>query len=444
MNKIRHTSQRTLNNQTTANRYRNTNTQSSSNVRNIQQPAQTITKKGAPDFQLLIMTVILVCFGIIMVFSASSSIAWTNKNYNFDSLYFTKKHILYAVIGLVGMFFAMKAHYSKYKKWFAPFFLITLALLVIVLMVGKELNGARSWLNIFGFSLQPSEFAKLAVILYLAALISKKGDKLRDLRSGYIPVMVVVGLIAGLIFLQNDLGSCMILVATAGLIIFAGGASVKHIMASVLLLVLGASLVLGIGALFNHDDNSGTESSYKAGRIEAFLDPMADEKGSSYNLVQSLTAIGVGGFTGSGFGQSIQKLHYLPNPYNDFIFAVIGEEFGFIGTSLFLLLYGYFIWRGLFIALRCPDIFGTLVGVGIMGLIAIQAFINIGGVTNTIPITGVTLPFISYGGTSLIMMMTSMGIMLSISRETNRVASEKAQTTNSRISGRSSISMRMK
>lgn len=444
MNKIRHTSQRTLNNQTTANRYRNTNTQSSSNVRNIQQPAQTITKKGAPDFQLLIMTVILVCFGIIMVFSASSSIAWTNKNYNFDSLYFTKKHILYAVIGLVGMFFAMKAHYSKYKKWFAPFFLITLALLVIVLMVGKELNGARSWLNIFGFSLQPSEFAKLAVILYLAALISKKGDKLRDLRSGYIPVMVVVGLIAGLIFLQNDLGSCMILVATAGLIIFAGGASVKHIMASVLLLVLGASLVLGIGALFNHDDNSNNESSYKAGRIEAFLDPMADEKGSSYNLVQSLTAIGVGGFTGSGFGQSIQKLHYLPNPYNDFIFAVIGEEFGFIGTSLFLLLYGYFIWRGLFIALRCPDIFGTLVGVGIMSLIAIQAFINIGGVTNTIPITGVTLPFISYGGTSLIMMMTSMGIMLSISRETNRVASEKAQTTNSRISSRSSVSMRMK
>ncbi|WP_069329120.1 MULTISPECIES: putative lipid II flippase FtsW [Paenibacillus] len=390
------------------------------------------------------MTVILVCFGIIMVFSASSSIAWTNKNYNFDSLYFTKKHILYAVIGLVGMFFAMKAHYSKYKKWFAPFFLITLALLVIVLMVGKELNGARSWLNIFGFSLQPSEFAKLAVILYLAALISKKGDKLRDLRSGYIPVMVVVGLIAGLIFLQNDLGSCMILVATAGLIIFAGGASVKHIMASVLLLVLGASLVLGIGALFNHDDNSSNESSYKAGRIEAFLDPMADEKGSSYNLVQSLTAIGVGGFTGSGFGQSIQKLHYLPNPYNDFIFAVIGEEFGFIGTSLFLLLYGYFIWRGLFIALRCPDIFGTLVGVGIMSLIAIQAFINIGGVTNTIPITGVTLPFISYGGTSLIMMMTSMGIMLSISRETNRVASEKAQTTNSRISSRSSVSMRMK
>ena len=444
MNKIRHTSQRTLNNQTTANRYRNTNTQSSSNVRNIQQPAQTITKKGAPDFQLLIMTVILVCFGIIMVFSASSSIAWTNKNYNFDSLYFTKKHILYAVIGLVGMFFAMKAHYSKYKKWFVPFFLITLALLVIVLMVGKELNGARSWLNIFGFSLQPSEFAKLAVILYLAALISKKGDKLRDLRSGYIPVMVVVGLIAGLIFLQNDLGSCMILVATAGLIIFAGGASVKHIMASVLLLVLGASLVLGIGALFNHDDNSSNESSYKAGRIEAFLDPMADEKGSSYNLVQSLTAIGVGGFTGSGFGQSIQKLHYLPNPYNDFIFAVIGEEFGFIGTSLFLLLYGYFIWRGLFIALRCPDIFGTLVGVGIMSLIAIQAFINIGGVTNTIPITGVTLPFISYGGTSLIMMMTSMGIMLSISRETNRVASEKAQTTNSRISSRSSVSMRMK
>lgn len=215
----------------------------------------------------------------------------------------------------------------------------------------------------------------------------------------------------------------------------------KHILASVMLLALGAAIVFGVNSLFDKDEP--TQGNYRADRIQAYIDPFDDPKGGGYNMIQSLTAIGEGGVTGAGFGKSIQKLHYLPNPYNDFIFAIIGEEFGLIGTVLFLLVYAYFIWRGIIISLRCPDIFGTLAGVGIMGLFAIQAFINIGGVTKTIPLTGVPLPFISYGGTSLVIMMLSIGIMLSISRETNRALAEKQESGNG-YTRRPSVSMRMK
>lgn len=393
-----------------------------------QQTAQTKTKRGTPDFQLLILTLLLVGFGLVMVFSSSSSIAIANKSFNNDALFFTKKQLMWAVIGLVGMFFAMNIRFNKYKKLYAPFFLLTTVLLLIVLVAGKKVNGARSWIEIIGFSIQPAEFAKIAIILYLAALITKKGERFRDLRTGYIPVLVIVGFIAGLIMLQPDFGTCFILVSTCGLVIYAGGASMKHIMGSILLVVLGAALALGANALFSSMSSSDTANSttateatqnYKIGRIQAFLDPLSDTTGGSLNLYRSLVAIGDGGITGSGIGQGTMKLHYLPNAYNDFIFSVIGEELGFVGTALFLLVYLYFIWRGIIVSLRCPDPFGTLVGIGIMGLIAIQAFINIGGVTQTIPVTGVTLPFISYGGTSLFVMMVAMGILLSISRTNN-------------------------
>ncbi|MCG7383471.1 MULTISPECIES: putative lipid II flippase FtsW [Paenibacillus] len=402
-----------------------------------QQSAQTKTKRGTPDFQLLILTLLLVGFGLLMVFSSSSSIAIANSSFNNDPLYFTKKQLMWAVIGLVGMFFAMNIRFNKYKKLYAPFFLFTTVLLVLVLVTGAMLNGARSWIRIFGFSLQPAEFAKIAIILYLSALITKKGERFRDLKTGYIPVLVIVGFIAGLIMLQPDFGTCFILVSTCGLVIYAGGASMKHIMGSILLVVLGGALALGANALFSSMSPSdavdsttaaSAEQNYKIGRIQAFLDPLSDTSGGSLNLFRSLVAIGDGGMTGSGIGQGTMKLHYLPNAYNDFIFSVIGEELGFLGSTLFLLVYLYFIWRGIIVSLRCPDPFGTLVGIGIMGLIAIQAFINIGGVTQTIPVTGVTLPFISYGGTSLFVMMVAMGILLSISRTNNQDVIKEERT----------------
>ncbi|WP_025684240.1 putative lipid II flippase FtsW [Paenibacillus maysiensis] len=382
-------------------------------------------RRGTPDFQLLILTLLLVGFGVIMVFSSSSSVALLNKDYNFDSLYFVKRQAAFAILGLFIMLVAMNIRMEKYKKLFVPLFFITVLLLVIVLFTGS-LNGAKSWIRLGGgLNFQPTELAKISIILYLSALIVKKGDRFRDLRTGYIPVTVIVGFVAGLIMLQPDFGSCFILVATSGLIIYAGGASVKHITASIVLLLLGAALVFGVGSLFGGnsettDGQATAKQDYKIGRFQAFLDPTEDKLGTGYNLMQSLQAIGEGGISGSGFGKGIIKLHYLPNSFNDFIFSVIGEEFGFIGTAIFLMLYLYFIWRGMIIALRCHDPFGTLVGTGIMGLIAIQAFINIGGVTQTIPITGVTLPFISFGGSSLLITMFSMGIMLSISRENTK------------------------
>lgn len=394
---------------------------------------KTSPKRGTPDFQLLILTLILVGFGLVMVFSSSSSIAVVNEKFKYDSMYFLKKQLVFAAIGLFAMFFTMKIPFAKYKTLFVPAFILAIVMLILVPYIGSSTNGARSWFNIGGMGIQPTELAKITTILYLSALITKKGERFRDLKSGYIPVMMIVGFVAGLIMLQPDFGSCMILVATCGLIIYAGGANLKHILGSLGLLILGASIILGSQALIGglHSDGN-TQSNYKAGRFQAYLDPFEDQQGVSYNLLQSLTAIGNGGITGVGFGQSIQKLHYLPNAYNDFIFAVIGEEFGFVGTVLFLLVYIYFIWRGFIVALRCPDTFGTLVGVGIMGLLAIQAFVNIGGVTRTIPITGVTLPFISYGGSSLMVTMASMGIMLSISRS-NIIKRKQEVTKNVRI-----------
>ncbi|MNC19018.1 Lipid II flippase FtsW [compost metagenome] len=388
----------------------------------------SLPKRGTPDFQLLILTLLLVGFGLLMVFSSSSSLMLASEKFGNDPLYFVKRQIIWVVLGSIVMFVTMNIHYSKFKKWYAPIFMITLVLLLFVASADR-INGAKSWLSIGGLGIQPTELAKISIILYLAALISKKGERLRDLRTGYIPVMVIVGIVAGLIMMQPDLGSCLILVATSGLVIYAGGASMKHIMASIALLVLGVGLVMGaktaIDSLSPPSETTAVNQDYKKDRISAFINPEADPEDGGYNILQSLIALGEGGADGSGFGQSIQKLHYLPYPYTDFIFAVIGEELGFIGTSLFLLIYLYFIWRGILIALRCTDPFGTLVGIGVMGLIAIQAFVNIGGVTKTIPLTGVTLPFISYGGSSLLVTMLSMGIMLSISRETNRPAKEE-------------------
>ncbi|OME16458.1 putative lipid II flippase FtsW [Paenibacillus odorifer] len=384
-------------------------------------------KRGTPDFQLLILTLLLVGFGLVMVFSASSSLTLASPKFGNDPLYFIKRQVIWIVLGTVVMFIAMNIHYSKFKKWYVPIFIITVILLLVVAF-SEKINGAKSWLSIGKLGIQPTELAKISIILYISALITKKGERFRDFRTGYIPVMVIVGIVAGLIMMQPDLGSCLILVATSGLVIYAGGASMKHILGSIALLVLGVGLVIGAKAAIDSlspSDKATDTQDYRKGRIVAFLDPYQVAEGDGYNIIQSLTALGQGGVSGSGFGKSIQKLDYLKYPYTDFIFPVIGEEFGFLGTSIFLMLYLYFIWRGILIALRCKDPFGTLVGIGIMGLIAIQAFVNIGGVTNTIPLTGVTLPFISYGGSSLLVSMLCMGIMLSISRETNLPAKEE-------------------
>ncbi|PYI54401.1 putative lipid II flippase FtsW [Paenibacillus flagellatus] len=376
-------------------------------------------RRGTPDFLLLLLTFLLVGFGLVMVFSASSVTALAKEKFNNDPLYFVKKQAIFAVAGTVGMFFLMNVPAAKLRPLLRPGFICVLVLLALVPFLGIEVNGARSWFYFGSFGMQPSEFAKVAVILYLALLISKKGEKFRDLKKGLLPTVIIVGIVAGMIMMQPDFGSTMILVLAASLVIVVGGANLKHIF-------LAISSIAGIAAVFlTIYVLSASSLGYRMDRVACYLNPWSDPQGSCYQIVQSLYAFGHGELTGAGFGQSIQKMHYLPEAHNDFIFAIIGEELGFFGTLLFLFLYLAFLWRGFIISLRCPDNFGSLAGTGIVGLIGIQALINMGGVTGTIPMTGVTLPFISYGGSSLLVTMCSIGILLSISREHARQEKER-------------------
>ncbi|CAH1207127.1 putative peptidoglycan glycosyltransferase FtsW [Paenibacillus plantiphilus] len=371
--------------------------------------------RGRPDFLLLVLTLLLVGFGLVMVFSASSNTAVITEKFNYDAFHFTKRQVIFAIIGIVMMLFIMNIPYPAFKKGFIIYFIPVMILLALVPIIGVEINGARSWLQIGGISIQPTEFAKLGLILYLGSLIAKKGEKFRDFKKGLMPVFIIVGIICGLIMLQPDLGSSIVLASCALIIIVAGGANLKQLFLAGIIISTIVAAWASISMM-----NNPAKWDYRIDRFTAFMDPQSDELDSTYHISQSLQALGHGGFTGAGFGHSVQKLKYLPYAYSDFIFSIIAEEFGFIGSVFFLLFYLLFLWRGLIIALRCSDIYGTIIGVGIVGMFAIQAIINIGGVTGTMPITGVTLPFISHGGSSLLVSLISMGVLLSISRDHNQ------------------------
>jgi len=373
--------------------------------------------RGRPDFLLLILTLLLVGFGLVMVFSASSSVAVVTED---DAMYFTKRQFMWAGLGIMVMLFMMNLRYQVFKRLFMLFFIPVVIMLVLVPFIGKEINGAHSWFGIGSLGIQPTEPAKLAIILYLGALITKKGDKFRSFKKGLLPVIIIVGFVCGLIMMQPDLGSTLVLAACATVMIMAGGANLKQVFMSGTIIGVFLTVIFSISMAIDPK-----AWKYRIDRFTVFRDPLSDSQDTGWHLVSSLQAFGHGGLTGAGFGESVQKLHYLKYPYNDFIFAIIGEELGFIGSTLFLLFYLFFLWRGLIVALRCPDHYGTVVGVGIVGLIAIQAFVNIGGVTAAIPLTGVTLPFISYGGSSLLFCLMSIGVLLSISREANRVEPSK-------------------
>ncbi|SDT42203.1 cell division protein FtsW [Paenibacillaceae bacterium GAS479] len=392
--------------------------------------AQPERRRGRPDFLLLILTLVLVGFGLVMVFSSSSSIAEVSSRYDNNPLYFFNKQLMFAAIGTGLMLFLMNFRYQFFKKGFILFFFPVMVLLLLVPFIGDEVNGARSWLYIGPFGIQPTEFAKVALILYLGSLIAKKGDKFRSFKKGLIPVIVIVAVVCGMIMLQPDLGSTLVICICAMMMIFAGGANLRQLVAASFFGTIAISFVVGISYLV--DSKSWA---YRIDRFTSFRDPLADALGDGLQVARSLMALGHGGFNGAGLGQSIQKVQYLPFPYNDFIFAIIGEELGFIGSTIFIIVFLLFLWRGLLVALRCPDVYGTVVGAGIVSLLAVQAFVNIGGVTGAIPLTGVTLPFISYGGSSLLASMIAMGVLLSISREANRETSvqeghaSKASTT---------------
>ncbi|MCR8981069.1 putative lipid II flippase FtsW [Brevibacillus laterosporus] len=373
--------------------------------------------RGVPDFLLLFLTLLLVGFGITMVMSSSYIYAQTGiltaKGCNQclgDGLYFAKKQIIFAILGLFLMLFVMNIPFSFYKKNFLMIAAGSFFLLLLVYIPGFAIktNGAHSWVNLGFMTLQTSEVAKLGLILYLSALIAKKGDAFRSFKTGLIPPLTVTGIFFLMILGQPDLGTAAIILGTAGVILIVGGANFKHIF---LLTVPPSTLFITTYILVKP---------HAWARLTSFTDPWSDRLDKGFQMVQSLFAIARGGIFGTGFGKSLQKYLYLPEAHTDFIFSVIAEEMGLIGTSIFLLLYLLLIIRGLQISLRSTDTFATLAGTGIVTMLSIQAIINIGGVTGAIPMTGVPLPFISYGGSSLLICMTSMGILLSVSRDVNR------------------------
>ncbi len=354
------------------------------------------------DYAVLIATVLLVLFGVIMVFSASYYTAGNDVNCNYDIYFYFKKQALWAAIGFVIMYFVSNFNYNRLKKLTFALYIVCNILLVMVLLFGREAGGAKRWLDIGPIGFQPSEITKIALILYLANFISNH-KKILNHWGGFIACMCIIGLPAGLIAVENM--STAIVITTIGMaVVFVASPRIIYFVVG----VVGAGAA-GAGMLFFGE-------AFRMGRIEAWLDPFSDPLKKGFQTIQSLYAIASGGLFGLGLGQSRQKLGYIPEGHNDIIFAIICEELGLFGAVILIFLFVILIWRGLNIAMNSVDMFGCLIASGIIVMIAIQVILNIAVVTNTIPNTGIPLPFISYGGTSLVFMMGSVGLLLNISR----------------------------
>jgi len=355
------------------------------------------------DTSILLLTVVLTCLGVVMVYSASSIMA--DKRFA-DGFYFLKRQGLFAIVGFSLMALTMQIDYRHYRRLAAPALLLSIGLLVLVLIpgVGKQIGGSVRWIRLPGFSLQPAELAKLALVLFTAHSITKKGERIDEFKFGFFPYLLITGVMAGLLLAQPDLGSAVTMSAVLLVMISVAGARLRYLFALVAL-----AMPLLYMLVMNVD--------YRRKRILAFLNPWEDPGNTGFQIIQSWIAFGSGGLAGNGLGESRQKLFYLPEAHTDFIFSVLGEELGFIGvcvvTAMFLLL----IVRGIKTALHCPDPFGRHLAFGISLLLGLEAFINIAVVLGMLPTKGLALPFLSYGGTSLLTTLASIGVLLNISSQ---------------------------
>lgn len=365
-------------------------------------------KKNPYDFTIIITVALLVTTGIIMVFSSSFSHAMVVLG---DGYYFLKRILMWAGIGLFAMIFCAKIQYWKWAKYAPTILLGSIILLVLVLTpVGTEINGARRWIYV-GISIMPSEIAKFAAIIFVATTLNNKKERIQTFAHGVAPYLLLAGMFFGLIYKQPDFSTAFVVVVIIVAMVFVGGMKLSHFIG------LTAAGVAGLASMIAYIFISG--KGYKAKRITAFLDPWADPTDSGFQAVQSLLALGSGGLFGRGLGRSVQKHFYLPEPQNDFIFAIIGEELGYIGAVAIILLFMVLIWRGIRIAINAPDLLSCLMATGIVTMIIIQVIINIAVATSSMPVTGMPLPFISFGGNALAILMALMGILLNISKHTN-------------------------
>jgi cell division protein FtsW len=352
------------------------------------------------DPKLMFPVLFLVGIGIVMVYSASSALAL--KKFGTD-YYFLKKQAVFSLLGFAALVICRHFSYRFYRSLAYPLLILAFIFLIAIQVSDFEYSagGSARWLRFWSFTFQPSEFARIALVIYLAYSMSKKKDKLKEFSIGIVPHFVVFGIFAILIFLQPDFGSVVILGLITFIMLFAGGVRILHLGSSLLVLLPVAYFFM-------------VTAEYRIKRIMSFLDPWQYPADEGYQIVHSLMAFGTGGILGTGIGKGYQKLFYLPEPHTDFIFSVIGEELGLLGVLIILGLYTLILWRGISIAGNAKDLFGSFVAIGLTTAIGLQVCVNMGVSLAIIPTTGLTLPFLSYGGTSLLLNMASIGILMNI------------------------------
>jgi cell division protein FtsW len=358
------------------------------------------------DLSLLIITISLMGIGVVIVYSASAILAAERFG---DGYYFLKKQALFGAFALCMMMVMMNLPYHLLRRLAYPILGLGLVLLVLLLIpgIGYRVGGSTRWIRFAQVSFQPSEFAKLALIIFLAYFLEKKGDRIRTFSLGFLPVLIIAGTMIYLVILQPDFGVALFLATMVFMLLFIGGARISYLVSSVVLALPVIYLLI-------------TKVDYRYNRIATFLNPWEDPSRTSFQMVQSLLAFGSGGLFGTGLGGGSQKLFFLPAPHTDFIFSVIGEELGMVGVTIILGLFILFTIRGIRIALMAEDPFGTFLAAGITAMISMQAIINMGVVLGLLPTKGLTLPFISYGGTSLLINGLGVGILLNISSKAGR------------------------
>ena len=352
------------------------------------------------DLIIMLMAIALTCFGVVMVYSSSNIMA--AKRFH-DGFFFLKRQGLFAVVGFGLMLGVMHIDYRFWKKMAVPALLLCLVLLVMVLIpgIGGKAGGASRWIKLPGFNLQPSEMAKLALIMYMAYSLDKKQDKVKIFAVGIVPHMIVLAVLIGCLALQPDLGGALTLFAVAFTMLFAAGTRLSHIFSMILLAMPLLMYKLSRG--------------YHKGRMDAWTNPWSDPEGKGFQIIQSWLALGTGGVFGEGLGEGKQKLFYLPEAHTDFILSVIGEELGFLGVIVIIGMFFLLVQRAMRISVAAPDTFGRFLALGIAVLFGIEATVNMGVVTGLLPTKGLALPFISYGGSSLLISLFAVGILLNIS-----------------------------
>jgi cell division protein FtsW len=353
------------------------------------------------DKVLFTATLLLVCASIVMVYSASAIVAL--ERYQQPYLFVTRQ-VMWAVLGLALLAVAMRIDYRTYRHdTFVWVLLGVVAVMLVGVLFSPPINGTRRWFGFGGLGIQPSELAKIACVLFTALILERRMHRIDELSYSLLPIGIVVGVLVALILLQPDFGTAMSLLLIVGAMVFAAGLNYRYLVGAVLVTLPALYLVL-------------VSAPYRRRRLLAFWDPWADPLGDGFQIIQSLIAVGTGGIFGRGLMEGVQKLFYLPEPHTDFIFAVIGEELGLIGATGVLACFSLIAWRGLRIALRAPDSFGSLVALGLTSMIVVQAFVNMSVVLGMMPTKGIPLPLVSAGGSSLLISLLGMGVLLNISQ----------------------------